>query len=650
MRRVRRRLKIRVRWTRVLLVIFAVVAVVAVGATALIADSLNRVTTSVTGFQRIVTALSTQPGTNLTLTDFDRLSSSVKELENSLAMTEARLSLFKPYVSINKNLEASLATLEIAHEISLAADAVLTGLQPTLFFMVAGSDSETVVTQISSGERIVELLNIGRGQFSIAKQHLDTAKAQLDALDLTGAASNVILEVQQLERYRLQLEQINSVLINAPDVLETALGINGDRNYLVFSQNNDELRPSGGYLSTYGWVTVRNGRVTNYSYSPTTATSPNPPQRDNPDQTPVPDWWIRYGEPIYSNWDGSWFADFPSTARMAMWYYNAGNNPQSPIDGALSIDITGFEELLRVMGAVTVPGYENSPVTVDNFRDVIYNIRDFGAGDIPHKRFLAALYQEIFSQWQTLSADQETNALLLGALLQGMQEKHFMLYFADDRLNDAVNLLGWSGAQSTTTDHDYLMVADANLGNKSNHSIVQSLTYDVSLQADGTISGRATVAYDYSARTASTDPAVNPEFNGPIDYTSLSQVFVPLGSTLTGDTRFSPEPTVVNNPANTAFVTRMLVPFDSNPRYQFSYVTPPLVENLGGYQRYRLLVQKQPGTRSNALNIQVMLPPGARLVRSTPAADASYELEQPILEFRTDLTMDRWFEVIYSLR
>jgi hypothetical protein len=335
---------------------------------------------------------------------------------------------------------------------------------------------------------------------------------------------------------------------------------------------------------------------------------------------------------------------------MAMWYYDTGNNPQSPVDGALAIDITGFEMLLNIMGSITVPGYESTPVSVDNFRQVIYNIRDFGAGDAPHKRFLAALYQQIFTEWQKQSADQDKNALLLGALLQGMQEKHFMVYFADERLNDAVSLLGWSGAQAPATDHDYLMVADANLGNKSNHSIIQSLTYDVSLQPDGTVNSRATVAYDYSARVASTDPAVNPEFNGPLDYTSLSQVFVPLGSTLTPETRISPTPIVVNNETNTAFVTRMLVPYDSNPRYQFSYITPDVVENLGSYQRYRLLVQKQPGTRSNALNIQIMLPPGAKLVRSTPQPDASYELEQPILEFRTDLTMDRWVEIIYSVR
>jgi hypothetical protein len=286
---------------------------------------------------------------------------------------------------------------------------------------------------------------------------------------------------------------------------------------------------------------------------------------------------------------------------------------------------------------------------VDNFREVIYDLRGFGEGVTPHKEFLARLYQQIFTEWQALGADPEQNALLLGALLQGLQEKHLQLYFTDPRLNEAVRLLGWSGAQEPATDHDYLMVADANLGNKSNHSVAQSLTYDVALQADGRVSGRATVAYDYADRVAADDPAVNAALHGPLDYSSLTQVFVPLGSRLTGETRLNPAPTVVDNATNTAFVTTLVVPYDSSPRYQFSYETPRIIEQLGAYQRYRLLVQKQAGTGAHGLTVQVMLPAGARLVRSSPAADASYALEQPILEFRTDLSIDRWIEVIYSL-
>ncbi len=69
-------------------------------------------------------------------------------------------------------------------------------------------------------------------------------------------------------KYYQQLSQINRVLTNAPDFLTAALGINGDQNYLVLSENNDELRPSGGYISTYGWMTIRNGRVIELQLQP----------------------------------------------------------------------------------------------------------------------------------------------------------------------------------------------------------------------------------------------------------------------------------------------------------------------------------------------------------------------------------------------
>ena len=72
-------------------------------------------------------------------------------------------------------------------------------------------------------------------------------------------------------------------MLVAPDLLTTALGLDNPQTYLVLSQNSDELRPSGGFLSTYGWLSIRNGRVENYDYSPSTADSPHPP----PDRWPI---------------------------------------------------------------------------------------------------------------------------------------------------------------------------------------------------------------------------------------------------------------------------------------------------------------------------------------------------------------------------
>lgn len=637
----------RLLWTRILIIIIAFVAVAGVGSVAIAVDSVSRVQASLSSFERVAELLSNRPGTDLTLDDFQRLDTSVNDLMQTLAATQSRLSFVRPFVGVNADLQRTWRSLDAARQLATAADLILNGLQPTLFFLVAGDDTGTVVTQISSGQRIVELLELGRGQFTNVASHLDNARSIIADLDLSNAPNSAVLTAQQLSSYQNQLSQINTVFLNAPEFLNAALGITGERNYLVLSQNNDELRPSGGYISTYGYLTIRNSRVTGYGYSATSTTSPNPPNADFVSELNIPNWWLRYREPIYAAWDGSWFADFPSTARMAMWYYNTGSNPHSPVEGVIAIDITGFEYLLAVLGDVTVPSYDVT-VNAQNFRQVIYDIRAFGQGSEPHKRFLVALYQEIFSQWQNASINTAQNTEILGALLQALKEKHIMLYFNDEQLNQAVDLLGWSGAQAPAVDHDYLMVADANLGNKSNHSIYRSLTYDVDIRADGSVNGRATVSYDYSASVADNDPAVDPEFHGPLDYSNLVQVFVPLNTSLVGATNTPSTPTVVNNTSNTEFVTRLFVPYDSVQPYQFSYTTPPIIDTIGTYKRYRLLLQKQPGTPTSTLSVQVMLPPNARLITASPAPAANYVLDRPILEFRPDFSSDRWIEVIYQ--
>ncbi|NDJ59852.1 MAG: DUF4012 domain-containing protein, partial [Chloroflexi bacterium] len=523
LRRLSHRLGIKIKPINLLIVLVSIVVVVAVGAGALIADAANQVQASLTQVNRAFSTLNAGSGTELTLTDFRRLQTSVNNLSRDLRRVQGQIGFVEPFVSLNPDLEATWIALGAARSLSAAAGSMLNGLQPTLNYLVSGGEDDRVVPQISSGERIVERLTTGLGQFQDASRHLEVARRQLDSLELGTLSASLLLTINEMETYYDLLDDINGILNDARDSLNAALGLEGERSYLILSQNSDELRPSGGYVSTYGWMLVRNGRISDYSYSATTASSPNPPPSVLADQVPIPEWWIPYSEPIFAAWDGSWYADFPSTAEMAMWYYNSGGNPQSPVDGVIAIDIVGFEYILGALGRVEVPGYD-VVVTPQNFRQVIYDIRAFGEGDLPHKRFLAALYQQIFSDWQEFSADPETSNLLLGAVLQALQEKHLMLHFTDESLNNAVEILGWGGYQSPGTDHDYLMIADGNLGNKSNNSILRQLTYNVEIQLDGTLNSRTTIEYAYEERLAQADPAVNPEFHGPLDYNNLLQV------------------------------------------------------------------------------------------------------------------------------
>ncbi|MGQ9850010.1 MAG: DUF4012 domain-containing protein [Aggregatilineaceae bacterium] len=632
----------RYNWRVLLLMAITIPAAIAMGVLILSINARTQVQNSWESLDRIWTTVGRKSGADLTLADFEHLQTGVRDLSASLSGARRQTLFLRPFTSLSGDLQTSFNMLDAAQELTLAADNLLTGLQPALFFLTQGEEKERVAAQFSSGERVVELLSLGRGRFTRAGQHLDAARAIIDRLDPTKVSPGLLATVDGLESTYKLLTDIDRVLLDSPELLTAALGLNETQTYLILAQNNDELRPAGGYISTYGWMTVRNGRVLDYDYRATTPNSPNPPPLALSSQVQIPAWWIPYQQPIYAAWDSSWSPDFPTTARMAAWFYDNGGNPQSPVDGVIGIDLVAFEYILGELGSIYVPDYD---VTVNsaNFRETVYTIRAASEGE--HKEFVAAVYRQIFDDWQRV--DQEKSIEIRGAMLKALLEKHIMLYFTtNDKLNEAVRVLGWLGDQKPAQDHDYLLVADANLGNKANRSVLRQLTYDVTIQDDGSLSSRLAVAYDYSARVAENDPAVAPA-HGDLDYRSLVQVFVPVQSTLSEATNLPAEPVVVPSETHTAFVARASVDYNHSERYQFRYSTPPLVTQEGPYYRYKLLVQKQPGTLAEPLNVQITLPAGARTVYTDPQAAASYSLDQPVLEFRLTLTSDRTIEVVY---
>ncbi|MBE2271531.1 MAG: DUF4012 domain-containing protein, partial [Anaerolinea sp.] len=565
--------------------------------------------------------------------------------KSTLGFARSQTRLLRPLQGLRADIDSTIQLIDGAYSMLDAADSMLNGMQPALSVLFGRNQDEPVAARISQGERLVERMRIGRTAFLRADEQLRTARNLLDQVTLEALPVSYLFYLNELNSYYELLQNANEVLLNSPELLTAAFGLGTQQNYLILSQNSDELRPSGGYISTYGWLSVRNGRVVDYGYNPTTPTSPNPPPETLQADFHVPEWWIQYNTPIYASWDGSWAADFPTTARMAMWFYDNGSNLYAPIDGVIAIDIFGFEAILSALGSVRVPGYTQA-VTTGNFRDVVYTIR---AEEGEHKAFLAAMYTQIFSDWQDSIVDPEINQRMLGVVLQALQEKHIMLFFNNESLNTTVQTLGWAGNQAPQAGTDYLMVADANLGNKSNRSIIRQLSYNVQIQADGTLQSELTVDYDYSARIAEADPAVDPEHHGDVDYQNLLQVYVPQGSVLDSTENLSFAPTVEEQPGYTDFIADVVVTYDSVEQFQFNYTTPVTVlQDFGTYQRYQLLVQKQPGTRGDLVNVQVFLPPGATLVDASPDPTASYTIDQTIIEFDLNLRMDQTVTVIYA--
>jgi len=629
-----------------IVVIGCVIAISVMGTLLLTASARNRVEDAQAHLERVIADIGKTPSVELSLADFERLQASINDLNSSITSAK-RLTLFlRPFAFLSPDLETYLQSMDAAQELTIAAQEMLTGLEPTFQFLTKAEDSDTVVLQLSSAERSVELLSLGQGRFLSAQNHLDTAQTYIDNLALAEVSPDLLVTVDHLIKYQSQLRDLCDLLVDSPELLTVALGLEENQTYLILSQNSDELRPSGGYISTYGWMTVRNGRIIDYDYNPTTVTSPNPPPASLADQIQVPDWWVSYEEPIYAAWDGSWYVDFPSTAKMAAWYYDNGDNPHAPVNGVIAIDLVGFEYLMEGLQSVTVPGYDVT-VTPENFREVVYEIRAEGEGELPHIRFVSALYKQILDDWQNTETD---TVAMRRAVFRALQEKHILVYFTGEpmQLNHGLEVLGWAGNQVSGTDHDYLAVADANLGSKSNRSVARQLTYDVEILPEGNLHSRVTISYDFSARVAEADPAVRPEHYSDINYHSILQVFVPANSTLTGTHNLPFEPDIIQLESHTDFVSRIRVDYNRSDRLQFSYTTPILVESIGPYRRYELVVQKQPGTFNELVSVQIKLPPEAKVIHTSPEVAASYTLDQPILEFRLELLSDKKIEVLYT--
>lgn len=641
----RRLVRLRVRWVNILIALVAVAGVVALGAFVLYRDSLERIAETADTVERIVTTISTQPAASLTDDDLNRLVVSLDELGFSLFNAQRRLAPVEPFRRFNPALDIRLTQMEAAENLVLAARSMIGGLEPALRFVVSGEELAEVVAPVASSERVVELLRAGRGSFINAGSQLAAAAGALDRLETAAMPPAMQLDVLRLRGYHTSLVQLNTQLSEAPELLALALGLDEAQTYLLLVHNSDQLRPSGGLIQFYGVMTVRNGRISAFDFAPTTPDHPAPPP-PSADLPAAPDWWTTAVEGAPSLRTTNWSPDFPTAAREALAYYNNSPTTDTPADGVIALSLDVFETLLTLRGELRVAEF-NSVVTPADFDALLYDPALRPDTALPPDEYMAGLLGQLFIEWQALSQEPGGSEVQFGLLVEALRTRQIMLYSRDEALNTALAALGWAGGQQPARDHDYILLADANLVNFANNALVRQLTYSAAIQPDGSVTGEVVASYDYPTDTTGSNPALNAD-RYPLDYRGLLQVFIPARSTLVSTDDVPAEPLVIAESDHTRLIVETAVPYGELERYAFTYTTEPLVEPVGSLRRYRLLLQKQPGTGATVASVLLELPVGAQIVAISPEPVTAYSIDRPTLEFRVALTTDQWVEVVYQ--
>lgn len=436
------------------------------------------------------------------------------------------------------------------------------------------------------------------------------------------ASANLDRELHVVRAGRLyhalqpSLVQEQQFLPLAQDALRLAivapalLGADGPRSYLVVAQDPADLRPTGGFLGSWGVLTVEKGQITSLNYE---AYGLWEDVRDNKRQWPLqpPPVQQYYGYCCMDMQDANWYPDFPTTAR-ALELFSQADQP-APLSGVIAFDPALVQTLLRVTGPVKLAAPPLT-VTADNIVDLANYYENRGAtrpppGQAIGKQFLVLVAQALATR---LSQNPNVSPTVLGpALLPLLNDKHVLLAFNDPDLASVAAGLGWDGA-ITTPSGDYLLLDEMSMSdNKVDGSIARSIDDRVQLTTDG--------GADVTVRLAIANKFPLPVDQGAktTDFRDFFRVYLPAGSTVEsvqGAESVWPLSTESGHVVASGY---LVAPRGQSRTLTLTYHVPAAVIAGPTGPGYALHFQVQPGIAPLQFRLQVLAAGGDHLADTT---------------------------------
>lgn len=287
----------------------------------------------------------------------------------------------------------------------------------------------------------------------------------------------------------------------ASRILPQFLGLDQEKETLLLFLNNEELRPGGGFIGTYGILSMKDGEIvsirTKDAYYLDRAAEPflkNVPPAPLRKYLTSSNWFFR---------DANWSPDFALSAKKAveLWNTEARLVPYAEQPRTFA-NVAGFtptfiSSLLEITGPLRVAG---QTFTSENMADRLeYQVeRGFTSQGIPEgqrKEIFADLVRLLKTKMYALPLARWGDVLT--AAKEAFRTKQFALYSEDQTTENLLSLVGWGGRVLPKTT-DAQMVVDANLASlKSDPVVSRSARYEVFRNTDKQFVGRTTIRYEH---------------------------------------------------------------------------------------------------------------------------------------------------------
>lgn len=465
------------------------------------------------------------------------------------------------------------------------------------------------------------------------KKNLDLAHENLSKVSYRGILFPLRGKLSELGEKIGLAQGILEKAIPLSKVLPHLAGYPEKTSQLVLLQNSDELRPTGGFIGTYGILETEYGDILRFDTHD--VYHMDMPVKDKVNVVPpepikkylVPKWYMR---------DANWSPDWPTSAEKILWFYGEEdrllpakdqiNKFTGEFDGVIGITPEFITGLLKITGPVVIEGKEYN---ADNFTKLLeYRVEkgyvQLGVPSWERKEVIGEISKEIKIRLLDLPSSRWQEVIdVMGA---NILKKNILIYSRDAGLQNILKERKWAG-DIIAAEGDYLMVVDANMGAlKTDAVIKRSMNYAVEQGLGGVVS-KLQINY---AHTGGNDWRTSA-------YKTYTRIYVPAGSKLI-NTHGINDISVENESGKTYFGAYFTVEPGKIKSVYFEYALPDRL-NKDGYELY---MQKQPGRDMHEMTIDLSL---SDEVKSYSPSGFFANKNGNRVVWQTDLKMDKVFKV-----
>jgi Protein of unknown function (DUF4012) len=432
---------------------------------------------------------------------------------------------------------------------------------------------------------------------------LDRAADKVRALDgyrLLGPLESARADL------RTRLPRVGTRAVSARgglDALIDMLGGSGPRRFLVFSQNPDEVRPTGGFIGTYGVLATRTGHMSLDRYASTNSWYASRPDAALPPaQAAQP---LRLASPpqVQTLANVNATADFPAAGRLAAQLWKRGG--EQPVDGVVTMTPAAMARILRVLGPVHVPGYDETVTAANLASRVDFHLHlEPPPPDTPggRKAFLIELVHVVVQR--LLAAPASSWDPLARAIGDGFGAREAMAWSSKPVIQHALVARSWDGTIPDVSG-DFFYQGEFEYSAKNGQGLHRTFDHRVVLNPDGSaeVTTKVTIT-----NTLPPDYGYDGRLN--IDSLSFITVYGPAGATLSAaaDPPDAASQPLQGHPASSWFAAADPL---SSTTFTVAWHVPRLLVPVadGGFE-YQLRFMRPAAHNGDVLHLRVTLPRG----------------------------------------